>query len=691
MTAQELKEAGEKLFNAHRYAEAVPLLKSAAEAFPTDEHLWQELVFAANGDQAIDFAKQAIRQHPRSGWLWRHLGYQLTTADRLDEAENALNNARSLLNQNDGWIWRYLAALHRKRKNLEKEIEALEHLHALGEANATDLNILGVGYFKNRDLAKALEFCRLSADAESDTAYRPLLGMGMLFSDPEVSQDADAADAYRRALALKPDYEPAKERLDTTKRKLAPLAEQARTQATGLVQSDDLFHFFVSPFEALQIEADEELDVKVIQRAKKRLLQEIDLNDGKVRWLDDYPLDKSRAIAMEDELHDDVKRRYQSAIFHNTRLLRFLTRGEIEHFLYSDEYFPQDTLELLDEEPEFRAFLSKPFAREYNLVLSRAIDGRLLAVVEALFDGRRWVDPADDDICFEGAYKRIGDLVELMRSKARDARVRKVSLSDMEEFLREHSYPEIFNLLPTAFASLQTEVVTEIRSLAVSCFNEHDDPDLSKGVLNLCNLFTLRNHELSTRLKEDFKTIEEIISKQRDMIIRRVVDTRSQLAWPGLSLARPEQSEPLVAEQQRNKESYNKSNLWWLVIPAIVIILLVLIRSADSTKTAPSTGSSEPKTPYRIPSNMNAELERDSQVIDREKAKAERMATELGSLRLEIERDRLTVDRTSQLAIDASNRKVDTYNRLLEEARAQERLVNQLVENYNDKIRKLHQ
>jgi hypothetical protein len=89
--------------------------------------------------------------------------------------------------------------------------------------------------------------------------------------------------------------------------------------------------------------------------------------------------------------------------------------------------------------------------------------------------------------------------------------------------------------------------------------------------------------------------------------------------------------------------------------------------------------------------SIYAELERDSQVIDREKAKAERMATELGSLRLEIERDRLTVDRTSQLAIDASNRKVDTYNRLLEEARAQERLVNQLVENYNDKIRKLHQ
>ena len=35
--------------------------------------------------------------------------------------------------------------------------------------------------------------------------------------------------------------------------------------------------------------------MKVIQRAKKRLLQEIELNDGKVSWLDDYSLDKSCA------------------------------------------------------------------------------------------------------------------------------------------------------------------------------------------------------------------------------------------------------------------------------------------------------------------------------------------------------------------------------------------------------------
>ena len=77
-----------------------------------------------------------------------------------------------------------------------------------------------------------------------------------------------------------------------------------------------------------QVSRSEELDVKVIQRAKKRLLHELDLNNGKVSWLDDYSLDKSHAHTLDDELLDKNKARYHWAIFQNKRLLRFLTRGE---------------------------------------------------------------------------------------------------------------------------------------------------------------------------------------------------------------------------------------------------------------------------------------------------------------------------------------------------------------------------
>lgn len=524
MTAQEFKEKGQKLLKSGQYAEAISLLKSAAEAFPKDETLWQELVMAArdNGqhEQAVEFAKLGIRHHSRSDWLWRVLGGELVAIDRLDEAEKSLKNSENL-NSNSDWLWRHTANLHRKRKNIEGEAKALEHLAALEKATPSDFYTLGIAYWHKKDFDKALRYYRLAFAGGENLDL--LFNMALVFKHPEVSQDADAADVYRRILSTNPAYTDAVAPLEGIKSKLAALAKQARPAASKLVRRDEHFQFYLSPFETLQIakfENAETLDVKAIQRAKKRLLQEIELNDGKVSWLDNYALDKSRALALEDEILDESKRRFHSAVFENKPLLRFLTRGDIEHFLYSDDYFPQQSLKLLDEVPGFRRFLSKPFANQYNLVLSRAIEQRALAVIEALFDGRRWVNQDDEDICFGGTYKRVGDLVQLVRTKAAEGEKRKVSVCELEDFLRQNSVTNIFNLLPTAFRTAQSELVAEIRQLAISCYNEHSDADLSRGVLNLCKGFQFKSVELNKRLDEDFKTIEQKIAEERKAEVR---------------------------------------------------------------------------------------------------------------------------------------------------------------------------
>ena len=52
------------------HTETVPPLKSAAKAPPKDESLWQELVVTARDsgqhEQAVELAKQGIREQPRS-------------------------------------------------------------------------------------------------------------------------------------------------------------------------------------------------------------------------------------------------------------------------------------------------------------------------------------------------------------------------------------------------------------------------------------------------------------------------------------------------------------------------------------------------------------------------------------------------------------------------------------------------
>lgn len=521
MTDQELKATGQKLFNERHFAEAIPLLKLAAEAFPKDVSLWKDLALAASSvarhDEAIEYATQGTKHHPSDGWLWRQLGEDLIALGCLDEAEEALNKGL-VVEPGAPWLWRYFARLHRKRKNYVAEAEALEQLVVLGKADCNDLNMLGIAYHNHGNFAKAIDYYRRSALASPKTA--PIFNMGLVFQHPDVSQDVDATDAFRRALLLDPNYDKAKAQVEILKKKLIPLATRARQASAELVQPNERFQFYVSPFEALNLNDVTDVDSlepKAIQRAKRELLSEIEL-DGSVKNLDDFRLDKARAIALVDDLDDPVKLSYHFAIFQNKPLLRFLTRGEIDHFLYSDDYFPQETLELLDEEPEFEDFISKPFAQQYSLLLSRGIDRFELDVVEALFDGRRWVTTADQDACFQRTEKWVANLVEGMQKKriASEAGEATINAKELDDWLSRYGITTIFNLLPVHFRPAQTELVREIRLLAVSWNNQHENAEMARDVLAVCKRFRFKSEELNRVLEEDFETVSRIIRRNAE-------------------------------------------------------------------------------------------------------------------------------------------------------------------------------
>jgi tetratricopeptide (TPR) repeat protein len=510
------REQAHELFKAKSYAEAAELFNQVVEANPSDENSWQYLVLSNRNieryEAVINTCKDALRAHPRSAWLWRELGNVYVRVERLGEAESALGQARRLEPQS-AWLWRYYGQLYRKQKNYGAEAKALEELVELEEANSTDLNQLGIAHHDNKNYGRALEFYRRSALVKPNTAA--YFNMGLVFNDTEVSQDADAADAYRRALRINPAYTKAQEKLAATKSKLTPLAERALAQAHGVVRSDERYQHYLNPFEVLQLDADiEEIDVKARQRSKKKLLQELDLNDGRVSWLDEQPLDKSRVLAIEGELDDLDKQEYHRMILQNEPLLRFLTHGDIRHFLYSDDYFPEEALDLLDQDEGFRAFVSGPFATQYNAVLSRAIDKKALAVVEVLFDGRRWVEDADLEKCLSGAFKKVRHLADIIRSLEKESEKRLVGFPEVQNALNVHGIVGLFNLLPAQFRAEQTQMVAYLRSLAINCHNKHGQTAMSKSILSFCKQFHFKSHALNERLEEDYKKIEELLAEQ---------------------------------------------------------------------------------------------------------------------------------------------------------------------------------
>ena len=244
MLASNLSEARRQVQDG-QFASAIPALAAAAKRTPTDHELCRELVLAAVGggahEQAVAFCENALKHHPRSDWVWRQLGNELTCIDRLDDAEAALRNAKKI-NPKAPLLWRYLATLAQKRKNAEMESEALEALDDLGQANAADLNRLGTIYRKQHDFGTALQRYRRSA--ETARSPKPYLGMGLVFRHPEISQDLDAADSFRIALTIEADYEFAAQQLKVTAAKLKPLANKVRTVERNLLRANEHYQFY---------------------------------------------------------------------------------------------------------------------------------------------------------------------------------------------------------------------------------------------------------------------------------------------------------------------------------------------------------------------------------------------------------------------------------------------------------------
>lgn len=521
MTDKLIIKRAEKLISETKYDDAISILTPAVEKIPKSETLWSHLIYAFSekGDhqKSAELGRIAVVHHPESVWLWRKFGGELTEIGSLEEAEAALNRAESIEPFSPQTI-RFQIALYQKQNKKEKVVQGWELIKVFDEPSSNDLNLLGIAYWElqPKNCEKAIENYRLSYEA--DPTPSPMFNMGLAFEYDEISQDIDAADAYKRALGHDPAYDPAIKGLQRVQKKLIPLAisvNHIKDEMPALLEPKEHYKFYISPFEAFKIEPRLQFDIKEFQSAKKRLTSEMELNDGIIEWLENYELDKSLAFALEGDLFDTKKYEYHSIIYKNKKLLRFLTHGDIKHFLYDDDDYPMDILEHLNSDHEFKAFLSKIFSSQYDFVLTRALKRNLLPAIEVLFDGRRWALPEHNDICFKGAHQFAEGMVKVMQTQTEKAKSQKTNSKEVDLALKYFNIPEVFNLLPAPFRTHQTDLVASIRSMSIDCANQYGDYDTSKAILDLCHKFKFKNISLNEALKKDFSIVENLIKEER--------------------------------------------------------------------------------------------------------------------------------------------------------------------------------
>lgn len=347
----------------------------------------------------------------------------------------------------------------------------------------------------------------------------PYFNLALVYNHVEVSQDADAIDSLERALQINPDYEDARKQLAVIKPRLEKLANSVINQGESGLAIEDRYQFYINPFELLGADRDDELedyDAKRIKKLKGGLLHEIELEDGAIEHLHGLCVDRSRAISICEELNDETVKEYHWLVFSEPYLLGFLSRGNVRHFLCFEEYKPLDLLEELDSEwSGFREWLSIPFARQFDLVLTRALRKKRVPLIESLFDGRRWILREHEEQCFEGARRQVEHMLVSLRNFSDKAKKNKPELLELSNILNDSRFISIINLLPQPFRDQQTEAVSLVRDTAIAAFNQHSDSDLSKSILSYSKNFSFKSAALKQRLEEDFKQIEKLIAQER--------------------------------------------------------------------------------------------------------------------------------------------------------------------------------
>jgi len=207
-----------------------------------------------------------------------------------------------------------------------------------------------------------------------------------------------------------------------------------------------------------------------------------------------------------------------------------------------------------------------------------------------------------------------------------------------------------------AYTELCDVIAIVLRGISLGAWKEHRDMTTAVSANDLA-LRHVRDKNLRQHLTDDKKVLAQMAAQKRANLVARL----------------------------------------GCLVPIGIIAVIAIIGSFTSNQTS-SSNTSHTATPlsgnhsqsgtYRIPSYRTAELDRDRQAIEAAKSQSQLLDSQLGNLGAEIERDRLYLDHASQYQVDAFNTKVGSYNSLLQQARAQEQVVNQMVDDYNAKLRR---
>ncbi len=514
-----------ELRNVGRLDEAIISARRATNLDPESANAWWQLALAVSekdGDAAaIEHFKKTVEFADEYAYGWHRLGNAYKELAMLDEAVEAWETA-CLYDEDFEWTRYNLIDTYNSRNidyEKEKMFEQLVELDSKGKLRTYDFHLLGIAHHNKGNYLNAIPYYK-SYLAQRGNEYG-YTNLSLAYSSSQVGQKLDAADCCHLALIVKPDFEKANTLLSNLIPKLESLKSRVNQQITNnpLIPGSSWFENYISPYELLQIEEDEltgELEIKDIQKAKKIILQEVELEDGVVEWMPNLKIDRSRVIKLADELTDETLRQYHLHIYQYKPLLNFLSRGDLTLFLYDENEVPENIISAIEIDKNFAVWLSEIFVKQYDSLFAIALTSKNIDLIEAILDGRRFVTSEFEDKCFTTGVRYSLELLNNLKAEQNKVKNTKPTIANIRFALINNNLGRILEVLPPAFQEIQSEAAQIIRSISVDIYNHHSDPDLAKEVLGLAGNFARKSPSFKIGFDKDITTLNELIAKEKE-------------------------------------------------------------------------------------------------------------------------------------------------------------------------------
>ena len=534
LTVDELIEKSKDQRKRNRLDEALISARAAVDADQENAEAWWQLGLSRlaldDSEKALPALRMTVELAPNFAYGWCRLGKTLLELGNEQEAKSAFEKAIGLEEYEEDALLP-LADIYEKENNRSQdtlEIDTLQKIDEIDKLDSFMLNRLGNLYYRNSSYYEAIKYWRRDVSLYGSRASR--FNIGLAYSKPSISQLADAIDTWRLTLKYYPDYEFPSQEIAKFLPGVIDRNNKSRKIAETILSNDQWFSFYINPFKL--INADDSLDIddfdpKTIISLKSALLTEIDLEDGMVEWMSGLVIDKSKAISLCEELNDETKKEWHWAVFSYKPLLDFLHKGSYEHFFVDEFNSPLAIVDSLESDQDFCDWLSIPFSKQFDLVLTKTLDAitsspidNELNLLKCLLDGRRWVSIAYEDKCFENSRRAINELLVPLREISGISEEKAISLKEINYIIENKKIAGILNLLPVYFNDYRDEAVSLIHNIAINCSNL----TIAQSILELTNLFDYKSVSLDERLKQDFHFLKELIVDELLTPLRKASD-----------------------------------------------------------------------------------------------------------------------------------------------------------------------